>query len=634
MERTPESLLSQYWGYSQFRPLQLTIIRQVLAGKEVLALLPTGAGKSVCYQIPALVLGGTCLVVSPLIALMQDQVMQLNKKGIAAACIHSGLPQSVINEVTEQAIEKRFQLLYVAPERLQSGRFREALGEIDVRLVAVDEAHCISQWGHDFRPAYLAIAQIKPYLKPATRWMALTATATQKVEQEIVRFLDLKEVRVFRQGIFRPNLVYQVLATENKPAEVIRLFRAHPGTGILYINSRRKCMELRQWLVANGIKALAYHAGLPKAERDAAQQRWTESHDIVMCATSAFGMGIDKHDVSVVVHLSPPESIEAYYQEAGRAGRNGDSAHCVLLYEPSDILRLDETPAIHYPRRQFVHQVYQYLNDFLQIPLGSGQDESFVFDILLFARNFNLDMLPTMSAIRILEKEGYWIWEEKGRKQATIRVLASEEEMSHLENFQPVLYEIFIGILRLHSGVFQFPVAFRFWELTRYLDMEQSKILSGVKQMDAMGLLQYQAGETGSFLFYLHDRCRTENLALNVPRIKRLKKALKERIEAVKTYLFDEETCRNELIGRYFGENDRKPCGQCDNCRFGSNAGLSPKAIRNEIMEVLRHSADISLQTLSSRFPNLRNDLLIEQLRLLQDEGQCRVQPNGMIILK
>ncbi|HET8572783.1 MAG TPA: ATP-dependent DNA helicase RecQ [Edaphocola sp.] len=634
MERTPESLLTQYWGYRQFRPLQRNIIQRVLAGEDVLALLPTGAGKSVCYQIPALMLGGTCLVISPLIALMQDQVTQLNKKGIPSACVHSGLPQSVINDITRRAVEGCFQLLYIAPERLLSERFRESLEEMDIRLVAVDEAHCISQWGHDFRPAYLEIAQIKAYLKPTVSWIALTATATHKVAQEIVRFLDLREVQVFRQGIFRPNLAYQVLATENKPAEVVRQFRDHPGTGILYVNSRRKSMELCQWLVANGINALAYHAGLSKAERDAAQKRWTEDDGIVMCATSAFGMGIDKSDVSVVVHLSPPESLEAYYQEAGRAGRDGERAYCVLLYEPSDILRLEEAPAIHYPRRQFVHQVYQYLNDFLQIPLDSGQGESFAFDVLLFSENFNLDLLPTMSAVRILEKEGYWIWEEQGRRQAMIRVLASEEEISHLESFQPMLYKILIGVLRLHSGVFQFPVTFRLWELTKYLDMEQSKILSGLKHLDAMGLMQYLAGETGSFLYYLHDRCRVADLSLNVPRIKRLKKAFEERIESVKDYLSDGRTCRSEILGRYFGEDSRERCGQCDNCRFQANAGLSSKNLRNEILKVLRNSADITLQTLSSRFPDLRDDLLVEQLRLLQDEGRCGIQSNGMIILK
>jgi ATP-dependent DNA helicase RecQ len=239
-----------------------------------------------------------------------------------------------------------------------------------------------------------------------------------------------------------------------------------------------------------------------------------------------------------------------------------------------------------------------------------------------------------MSAIRILEKEGYWIWEEQGRKQTMIRVLASGEEISHLESFQPLLHEILIGVLRLHSGVFQFPVSFRLWELTKYLDMEQSKILSGLKQLDTMGLVQYRAGETGSFLYYLHNRCRATDLALDVSRIKRLKRAFEERIKSVKAYLFDGQTCRNELLGRYFGEDDRERCGQCDNCRFQANAGLSAKTLRHEILKVLRNSADITLQTLSSRFPDLSDDLLVDQLRLLQDEGQCGIQSNGMIILK
>lgn len=634
MEVKLNNLLKKYWGHSQFRPMQQDIIQTVIAGKDVLAILPTGGGKSVCYQLPAIVLGGTCLVISALIALMQDQVFHLKRKGISAACIHSGMQKKAIGDILNKAIEGELHLLYVSPERLQSEDFLHILSLMTITMVAVDEAHCISQWGHDFRPAYLEIAKMRPYLTKGIPWMAVTATATPKVQEEIVHYLGLKQPELFRKSVYRENLIYQVLETESKPTEVISLFKNNKGSGILYINSRRKCMEMREWLKISGIKSLAYHAGLAYAEREIVQSDWTRSHETVMCATSAFGMGIDKGDVSIVVHLSPPDSLEAYYQEAGRAGRDGQPAKCVLLYSPFDITRLEEAPAIHYPSRKFVHQVYQFLNDFLQIPLGSGQEEAFPFDVLKFVKNFNLPLMPTISAIRILAKEGYWIWEEQSHQPSLIRVLVSDEEIRHSYHLEPQAIEVLTAILRLHSGVFHFPVRLKLWDLTKYLNIEQSLIFYHLKKMDTMGLIDYQAGDSVDFLYFLHNRFQTKDLYLDVERIKRLKKAYQDRIASMLAYLSNETICRSQLLSEYFGEKEIVPCEKCDFCEENERGYFSAATVRGKIREKLLIGSENNLQNLSSHFPGLPNGALIEQLRILQDEGFCRVTPNGTIILK
>lgn len=630
--KIPKKILEKYWGYTTFRPLQEEIIDSVLSGNDVLAILPTGAGKSVCYQLPALALGGACLVVSPLIALMQDQVVNLRRLGISAACIHSAMPKGVVNDILDQAISGVFQLLYVAPERLQSEAFLDVLPAMNIRMVAIDEAHCISQWGHDFRPAYLNIVKIRPLLPESIPWVAFTATATHKVQQEILQYLEIPGAKIFRQSIYRQNLAYSVVETEGKLSEIIDLFKKNTGSGILYCPTRKRCMEMKHWFQMNGLKALAYHAGLPKEERFAIQKQWTQSPDTIICATSAFGMGIDKEDVKIVVHLSPPDSLEAYYQEAGRAGRNGQPAKCILLYEPNDILKLKERPSIQYPPKRFVLQVYQFACDYLKIPIGSGAEETFAFDVVRFAKNFSLDLLPCMSAIRILEKSGIWIWEQQNQMPTTIQLLADEHEIQALTRFSPELFQIITALLRLHSGIFTFPVMLKIWDTAKYLNIEQSVLITGLKQLHSMGILTFEQGSEGSFLNFLENRCRTEQLVLDAEKIKKLKKTLALRIREMLAYLENDWECRSLLLGRYFGEHHTQKCGRCDFCREQVSFPIDSLPLKKQIMEILTGASKSTLQTLTLQLPGLSEDRLIQQLRNLQEEGFCRVLSNGTII--
>lgn len=626
-----EEILFKYWKHKAFRPLQKEIISTVLAGEDVLAILPTGGGKSICYQVPSLVLDGITLVISPLIALMQDQVEHLKKKGIAAACIHSGMPKGMQNDVLQQALNGHLKLLYLAPERLQGENFQNALSEMDVSLVAIDEAHCISQWGHDFRPAYLDIAQISRQLKKKVPWIALTATATPKVQEEIVQYLGMKKAKLFRQSVFRSNLSYMVMETENKLSDIIQLFQGRSGSAILYCNTRRRCMEMRHWLEINGVKALAYHAGLPKEERALVQKQWMQSSDKVMCATSAFGMGIDKEDVRQVVHLSPPESLEAYYQESGRAGRNGLPAQCVMFFNQMDRERLAELPAIQYPPKKFVLKVYGFICDFLQIPINSGKDTLFSFDVVRFARNFKLNLLQVMSAVKIIEKSGIWLWEQQAQFPATVQVLATEEELQTFKTLQPELYQVIIALLRLHSGIFSFPVRLNSWDMTKYLNIDWSLLQKSLRKLDCNGFIRFQDASEGGFLYFRQERSLPQGLSLEVRRIKSLKKALQIRIAEMVTYLENDAVCRSVLLAHYFGEQHAQKCNHCDNCKSSNQYAGDEIALCSRIQEKLKEYPNTELQMLSSHFPGLSEEMLIKYLRRLQDEGFCRVLPNGMI---
>lgn len=630
----PEVVLEKYWKHKAFRPLQKEIIAAALAGEDVLAILPTGGGKSICYQVPSLMLDGITLVISPLIALMQDQVEHLRRKGIAAACIHSGMSKGMQNDVLQQALDGELQLLYLAPERLQGENFQDILPDMNISLVAIDEAHCISQWGHDFRPAYLNIAKIKPLLNKKVPWMALTATATPKVQEEIVQFLEMKSAKLFRKSVFRPNLSYMAIKTENKLSDIVQVFQGRSGSGILYCNTRRRCMEMRHWLEVNGIKALAYHAGLPKEERALVQKQWMQASDKVMCATSAFGMGIDKEDVRQVVHLAPPESLEAYYQEAGRAGRNGLPAQCVLFFNEVDMQRLDELPAIQYPPKKFVLKVYGFVCDYLQIPMNSGKETLFSFDVVRFARNFKLDLLPTMSAIKILEKSGVWVWEQQTQFPATVQVMATEAELQTFKTIQPELYQIIIALLRLHSGIFSFPVRLNSWDVTKYLNIDWPLLQKSLKKIDKLGLIRFQDAEEGGFLYFRQERCRLQGLKLEVSRIKTLKRALQTRIAEMVAYLENETECRSTILARYFGEDYTQKCEQCDNCKSSSPGVENESMVYLRIQEKLQEIPNTELQILSSHFPGLSEEKLIAYLRRLQDEGFCRVLPNGTILLQ
>lgn len=625
-----QSLLQQYWHYDSFRPLQQEIITAVLEGKDTFALLPTGGGKSICYQLPALAQDGFCLVVSPLIALMQDQVMQLVNRGISAAFIHSGMTARQVNDTLDKASRNEFKLLYVSPERLQTESFLNYASWFRLNLIAVDEAHCISQWGHDFRPAYRKISALRP-LFPGVPVLALTASANEKVQKDIMQQLLLKQPVVFTQSVVRKNLFYHIRYTENKPADTTHLFKAMKGSGILYCRSRKRCMDTALLLRNEDIDSGVYHAGLPKEERDFAQKKWMESHRQVMSATTAFGMGIDKPDVRTVGHYDVPENLEEYYQEAGRAGRDGNKAHAVLFYNHKDILRLQESTEISYPPESFIRQVYHLTGDFLQMPVGKGFEEFQPFDPITFANNFKLDVLKTINAIRLLDREGFWQWNEQANMQTQVRFTTDRATLNYLEKAEPALSYITTGLLRLYGSIFHYPTIIREFEVSKMLRIEKPQLDEGLKRLSALGIVDYQPAINSGSLYWLHNRFAEGTLVLNTQHIDELRKAHEERIESMIAYIQEENVCRNILLSEYFGEQTQEECGGCDACKRKAKINKLSGNVKEEILRLIRTGQQTSITELTSHFPDTESSIIIDYIRQLSDEHLCRIYPTGII---
>ncbi len=448
-----KTILLKYWGYSHFRPMQEDIIQSVLDGKDTLALLPTGGGKSLCFQVPAMLKPGICIVISPLIALMKDQVENLNKRGINAKAIYSGMHPNEIEITLNNAVYGDVKLLYVSPERLQTDSFREHLKKMKVNLIAVDEAHCVSQWGYDFRPPYLKIADIKAILQNVPI-LALTATATPEVVEDIQNKLEFKQKNVFQKSFERKNLTYFVIKSDDKLARLLRVINKVKGTGIVYVRSRKKTVEIANFLNKNGIKAGYYHAGLESKIRNDQQKLWMRDSNKVIVATNAFGMGIDKPNVRFVVHLDLPDTLEAYFQEAGRAGRDEQASFAVILHDNADLLALDQNFQNAYPEKEYIKNVYQALGNYFQIPEGSGKDQSFDFDLRDFCDQFRFNVITAYNSLKFLEKEGYIILNEDPNQSSVVHFTIGKEDLYRFQIENPSTDNFIKIILRSYGGVF------------------------------------------------------------------------------------------------------------------------------------------------------------------------------------
>ncbi|WP_118951232.1 RecQ family ATP-dependent DNA helicase [Taibaiella helva] len=624
-----KDLLQQYWNYSSFRPLQEEVIGTVINGGDAFALLPTGGGKSLCYQLSALAQPGFCLVVSPLIALMQDQVMQLDRRGIPAAFLHSGMSVRQMDTVLQQAAAGELKLLYVSPERLQTKAFGQYLGDFELNLIAVDEAHCISQWGHDFRPAYRRIGLLRTSF-PKVPVLALTASANEEVQLDIMRQLQLKEPAVFRQSVVRDNLFYHIRYTENKPGDTEAWLHKVTGSSILYCRSRKRCTETAIRLRQEGFDAGVYHAGMSREEREQAQKQWMASGQRIMCATTAFGMGIDKPDVRTVVHYDAPEHIEAYYQEAGRAGRDGQKAHAVLLYDHKDISRLQESTEISYPPEAYIRKVYQLVGDYLKMPVGEGMEQLQAFDAVAFAHAFGLETLKTLSAIRLLDREGFWQWHENANMQTLVQFTTDRRTLNYLERSEPKLAYVATSLLRLYGSIFHYPTVIREFEVSKLLRIEKEQLDRALQRLSALGIIAYQPAVAGGTLYWMHHRFAPAQLRLDTRHIDQLRQAHERRVEHMIAYVQEEEVCRNILLARYFGEAEPQACGGCDVCRRKAQQP-GTKDVRDAILELIRRQQQISVADLTAAFPGVAAAHVIEYVRLLHDESLCRVYPTGII---
>ena len=617
----PVELLRKYWGYPAFRPLQEAIVDSVLAGQDTLALLPTGGGKSLCFQLPALALEGVTLVVSPLIALMKDQVRQLRERGIVADAVYSGLRHSDIDRILDNAVYGNTKLLYLSPERLTTDLARARIRRMNVALIAVDEAHCISQWGYDFRPAYLRIAELRE-LHPDVPVIAVTATATPRVVTDIQEKLSFdSSSEVFQQSFARDNLAYIVRRPSDKLGQLVDVLRGVAGSSIVYVRSRGLTKELSHHLRRRGIQAAAYHAGLELEEKDQRQREWVEGKLRVIVATNAFGMGIDKPDVRTVIHYGPPDSPEAYFQEAGRGGRDGALSYAVMLYHQSDGERLIRQWEQAYPPLQEVRRMYRALGSYLQLAVGGGQGETFAFDLAKFAANFGFEVRQAYSGLKALEQAGYILLTDDLTQAALLQFVVSKQQLYDYQLKNPRADKLIKAILRTSQGAFLQPVQLREGSLANFLNVTAEDLRRLLQNMQRLGLVDYTPERQGPQLVFVEERIDPDNLRIDEARYRFLQQRARERIDTMIAYCTADEVCRSQRLLRYFGEADPPRCGRCDVCRAQQQLPPSPALVRDTVLRILAGGETRTLDTLVMALGQSTKPTVATVLQQLVNEG-------------
>jgi ATP-dependent DNA helicase RecQ len=562
---TPLNILEKYWGHAQFRPLQAAIIDAVVAQKDVLALLPTGGGKSICFQVPALMQDGMCLVISPLIALMQDQVNNLQEKGIEAAVIHSGMPFSAVKETLQACTSGAYKFLYLSPERIESNLFKEYLPALDISLIAVDEAHCIAQWGYDFRPPYLRIAALRTEL-PSVPVIALTASATKGVESDIIEKLAFKDYSIFRQPYKRPALSYSYFEVESKINKTLDIINNVKGGGIVYCNTRKQTKDIAELLQLQKINADYYHAGVSADERQQKQKKWMIGETRIMVCTSAFGMGIDKDDVRTVIHYDMPDCLENYYQEAGRAGRDGKKAYAVLLATKADIIKARNLHETRFPAIEVIKNIYQSIANYLQLPVGIGEGGYFNFNLLEFCNNFKLDLILVTQTLKVLEQEGHIQFSENIFLPSQVCFTCSKESLENFEQAYPAFEPLIKALLRSYQGIFDNRISVFEKRMAGICKQSIDEIQKQLQQLAAMGMIEYLPQKETPQIHFLLNRAPAAFLHIDKDQYLKRKVAFTTRINTLIRFATNPGCCRSVFIGNYFGDIDKDNCGICDYC--------------------------------------------------------------------
>lgn len=628
-------ILKQYWGYSQFRPLQEDIIRSVLDGKDTLALMPTGGGKSLCYQVPAMAMEGTCLVISPLIALMKDQVEGLRKKGITAFAIYSGMKRKEVINILQLVTESNCKFLYVSPERLETSLFKEYLPGMQINLIAVDEAHCISQWGYDFRPPYLRIAALREELI-GIPVLALTASATPEVQQDIMDKLDFRQPQVFRQSFERPNLSYSVFKVDSRINKISEILSKIPGTGIVYCKSRKRTKEISELLQLQGIPSDYYHAGLTQEERSRKQEAWIKNEIRVIVCTNAFGMGIDKPDVRTVIHADIPDCLENYYQEAGRAGRDGKSSFAVLLYADKDLEELNVLSAQRFPEVENIRQVYLAIANYLQLEAGTGEGSSFDFDIADFAKKFKLDSFTTLYSLKTLEQEGWLTLNEQVFLPSTVQFTVTKEYLYRFEQERPALDPLIKTLLRSYEGIFDYPCFISELLLAQLMRKDQEEIKQQLLELHRAGIIEYSPRKDSPQLYFQRNRVRGEQLNINIAAYQQRKSIFEKRVATMISFVTEETDCRSRMIGVYFGDGDIKTCGICDNCLRQKKITLSKEefTVIHERIKHIMQDDSLEVKDLFNQLQDIKKEKAWKVIEFLQAENKLRIEKDGRIRLK
>lgn len=616
--------LKEYWGYESFRPKQEEIVNSALEGRDVLAILPTGGGKSVCFQVPAMMRDGIAIVVTPLIALMKDQVQNLNARGIRALCINAGMTRREVDTALNNALYGDYKFLYVSPERLRTPMFKGYVREMNVSYIVVDEAHCISQWGYDFRPDYLQIGNLRELVDAPV--IALTATATPQVADDIMERLSFKGKCLIKSGFERPNLSYIVRRCEDKLGQLLNVCNGVQGTGIVYVRSRKKTEELAAFLQANDISSSFYHAGLGQESRTERQEQWKCGKIRVMVCTNAFGMGIDKSDVRFVVHFDVPDSPEAYFQEAGRGGRDGKRSYAVLLWNDSDLKRMNQIAAASFPSLEYIEDIYHKIHIFYEIPYDTGAGRQLKFNLEEFCKRFKLQYSAVYYAIVYLDRTGHWTFSEDVDIDTRVQVIVDRNDLYDIEFPDVRMMRLLELFMRRYTGLFSYPVPIDENYIASQLGIQIPALRQLLYQLSLLHVIRYVPCDHATVIFLHHDRLRPKNVNLDPQRYELLKKAALGRMDKMMEYVSEEDVCRSSYLLEYFGQSESDDCGTCDICRAGKPSKSATSDICREMSAYINEdmSGIYTLAGIISRFAapgRYSQEECINTLRRLIDQG-------------
>ncbi len=627
-------ILQRYWGYSEFRPLQEDIIRSVYEGKDTLGLMPTGGGKSITFQVPTMAMEGTCLVITPLIALMKDQVDNLKQKGIKAVAIYSGMSHNEILISLENVILGDYKFLYVSPERLSTQLFKEKLRHMNICMLAVDESHCISQWGYDFRPSYMNIAEVRNLLQDVPV-LALTATATSEVVEDIQQSLQFKEKNVFSKSFKRDNLAYIVRETESKIASLVRILEKVKGTCIVYVRSRQKTKEIATDLIKQGFSADYYHAGLSSDEKNRKQNAWKNGECRIIVSTNAFGMGIDKPDVRVVVHLDLPNSLEEYYQEAGRAGRDGKKSYAVILYTKTDSSKLKKRISDEYPERELITKVYESLSYFFQVAEGFGVNAAYDFNIYQFCSVYKYPVLPTHNALKILDLAGYIEYLDEVDNQSRLMFTIYRDELYKYQ-FESDYESLINIILRLYTGLFADYVTINEGTVAIHLQKSRADVYEMLKVLAKRSIIDYVPYKKTPMIIYKQPRLDIKHLSISQNVYEKRKERFVKRITGITEYAEKKDICRSRMLLSYFGETDSEGCGTCDVCRNKEEKTLNNAAFEDlstKIIEMVKNDR-YTIAEIINNIENIDEKKIFQTIRFLLDQEVLGLQDDFLTIKK
>lgn len=630
-------VLQRTFGYEDFRPLQEDIVLSIAEGNDTLALLPTGGGKSICFQVPALMMEGICVVISPLIALMKDQVDNLQRKGVKAVAVYSGMESREIDVLLDNCVYGDIKFLYVSPERLKTELFLARFQQMKVSLIAVDEAHCISQWGYDFRPPYLEIAAIR-HIHPEVTFVALTASATLEVRKDIIDKLELRSPKVFIQSAKRTNLSFVVREAENKFEKALEVIQKIAGSAIIYVRNRKGTKDISDQLNRLGISATYYHAGLGAEMRSERQSEWIGGRIRVMVATNAFGMGIDKPDVRAVIHTEPPENLESYYQEAGRAGRDGMKAYAVLIYQEMDLIHLEETVTNTYPPIDVIRKVYQCLANYYRIAVGSSQMSSFDFDIHYFTQTYDLDMLLTYNSLKVMQEQSLMLMSEGINAPSTLYIPVNHTQLYEVQVRYARLDPLIKLLLRMYGGeLFSAYIKIHESRLARALNLPEREVVSMLEQLDKLEVAAYSPRKDQPQVTFLTPRYDAGKLPLDKKRIEQRRELAQKKAKSMIAYAKNTLKCRTLLLLDYFGEESEEPCGICDICLKNKKVKSNRehrKSIREKVLKTLEGGKAFSILNLL-KAADLSDDIeAVEILRVMEDEEVIITLEDGKIKLR